>query len=158
MENFSCSITLNNLTAAQIAAIGNVLNTPLAPLHQDLRTGEVRAITPVTPQPVVVAGPREDQGPAAEAAAEQPKPRRGRKPRNAAAAEPTTPPSGDLPLTSAEPAPSIDDVRKALSDLLARTDMTKCSQLLAEFGASRISELPADKYAAVVKACAEKQA
>lgn len=148
METFSSTITLHDLTPAQFAAVANALNTPITPLAVDLRTGETRVI-PMTGAPATETIP----APVAT------KPSRRNKSKAANPAPSTagdTPPSHDLPL-SESPA-SMEDLRKALSDLLAAKGMTECSQLLATFGATRIGELPVEKYAAVVAACKSAQA
>lgn len=140
MENIT--VTFNNLSAAQAANL-------FAALQHDY-DGPAPAVAPVVqpsaPEPEVAASP-------------EVKPRRGRKSKPVEPEAPTgdaTPPSQALPLTEAPAA--IEDVRNALSDLLAAKGMTECAQLLAQFGATRIGELPPEKYSAVVAACKGAQA
>lgn len=137
MENIT--VTFSNLTADQAANL-------FAALRHDY-SGPAPVVEPATAQ----------DAPAKPVKAAAPKPsRRKAKPVEAPQApvqEVLAKPQAD-PVTTA----SIDDVRNALSDLLAAKGMTECAQLLAEFGAARIGELPQDKYAAVVAACKERQA
>lgn len=60
--------------------------------------------------------------------------------------------------TDAEPAPTspdltLDDVRAALQEFTGAKGVPAGIALLREFGAARVSELPADKYAAFVEQC-----
>lgn len=145
METFFSTITLHDLTPAQFAAVANALNAPgYHPAASSVPPVATAAATPASESKAAPAAP--DKAP------------RGRKPKAKVGepAAPTTPPSHDLPLS--ESPTSMEDVRKALSDLLAAKGMTECSQLLATFGATRIGELPVEKYAAVVAACKGAQA
>lgn len=58
--------------------------------------------------------------------------------------------------TSAQQTYSIDDARNALKEVQAKygtADMSKPLELLGQFGANRISEVNADKYADFIAAC-----
>jgi hypothetical protein len=52
---------------------------------------------------------------------------------------------------------TLADVREALQGVVTRTpgDMRPATQLLADFGAARVSEIKADDYARFVAACQE---
>lgn len=53
------------------------------------------------------------------------------------------------------PAPTLNDVRTALSSLMARKGEPACRAVLEQFGAARISLLLQEQYEAFIKECTE---
>ena len=73
------------------------------------------------------------------------------------AATPTTAEVSAAPESKAsesEPAPSLEEVTVAFKALVGTKGRDAAIELLAEFGAARLGELPADKYAAFMKKAA----
>ena len=71
-------------------------------------------------------------------------------------AKPTTASKAKRTKGKAEPAKTTtDDVRAALSKVMDTHGYEACSGVLKQFGVTRISELPEDKYAEFVAAAAK---
>lgn len=56
------------------------------------------------------------------------------------------------------PSYTVDDVRRALQDYVGRTDFATGTALVKSFGATRITELKAEDYAAFIAATQQKAA
>lgn len=154
------SLNFDTLNPADVKA----LNFILANLDGALKTQAT---------PVAEAQPAPAPAPAAEAPAPA---KRGRKAKEEAAAQvekpapdaggslaPSVPEAGsNAEVSDAVPTAkaasdkelSIDDVRAALQQFTVAHGVPKGIELLKEYGASRISELGAEHYAAFVEACA----
>ena len=51
------------------------------------------------------------------------------------------------PASAPKPAPSLDDVRKAMMKAIDAGKRQQCSETLAEYGARRVTDLPEDARA-----------
>lgn len=126
---------------------------------------------------LVVAGEPEDVKAVVEQAAqvvEEKAPRRTRKPREEAAAAPVEKPADTPPVTeqaqteAAAPAPApaspsepagepvtLEMVRARLTQLSQAGKAPAVKDLIAQFGAAKLTEIPQDKYAALLAAAKE---
>lgn len=130
-------ITFDLTNPQHVAMLRQMLGSPVA--------AEPVAAEPVAAEPVDEPAPK----------------RRGRPPKAkpATTEELVATVGPDVEPEASAPAPepaafTIDDVRAALQGFTARQGLPAGIGLLKQFGASRISELKAEDYAAFVKGCA----
>ena len=57
--------------------------------------------------------------------------------------------------TTEEPGPTLEEVRATLADISRKGKTAEMKNLLISFGASKLSDIPADKYAEVLAAARE---
>ena len=151
-----------NLTVSFDPSSPDEVNAAIATLHKFINMEQREATFTPVQLPAVALDKLDDPSAGAEPKPEAPK--RTRKAKEDAAApsgesQPQT--SGSAPSTeesTTAPAASasltLDDVRAALMTYTKKHSMDAGVELLKKFGAQRISELPAEKFAEFVKEAA----
>ena len=85
--------------------------------------------------------------------AEEPPKKRGRGRPKKEDAEPKVEPQDEQ-----KPDPTLDDVRAAVSALVATKGLPTAKRLLGEFDAGKVGDLPAEKYSDFLAACEKESA
>lgn len=146
----------------------NILVNPTDPADLNAAIQFLNGLVPMEQRDAVRSPSAKPLGVVPVEALDDPQPEKrkpGRKPKQEVAAEPGGKPeystsapttaSSETATTSAPAAPSLslDDIRAALQKYTQKHSIEAGIELLKKFGAQRVSELPAEKYAEFVGEC-----